>query len=64
MSEKKTNLTFEQKTTKLDKIVEELSNSTLGLNESLKLYEEAQLLIKDLEKDLKDAKEKIEKFNN
>ncbi|MFA6755157.1 MAG: exodeoxyribonuclease VII small subunit [Bacilli bacterium] len=64
MSEKKTNLTFEQKTTKLDKIVEELSNSTLGLNESLKLYEEAQLLIKDLERDLKDAKEKIEKFNN
>ena len=57
--------TFEEKMKRLDEIVEKMNdNSAVSLEETLKLYEEAQILIKDLEKELNEAKEKIANLKN
>lgn len=54
--------TFEEKMKRLDEIVVIMDSNELPLDETLKLYEEAQVLIKDLEKELKDAKSKVAKY--
>ena len=51
---------FQKKMERLDIIVDEISNKSLPLEESLKLYEEGNKIISELEKVLKEAEEKIE----
>lgn len=55
---------FETKLQRLDEIVDQIENETLPLEKSIALYEEGQKLIKELEKELKDAEEKIGKFKD
>lgn len=59
MAEKK--LTFEEKMEKLSKIVNQIDSGELDLEKSLKLYDEAQELIKDLGEIIEKAKEKLNK---
>ncbi len=59
MAEKK--LTFEEKMEKLSKIVSQIDSGELDLEKSLKLYDEAQELIKDLGEIIEKAKEKLNK---
>ncbi len=54
--------TFENKMKRLDEIVAVMDSNELPLDETLKMYEEAQLLIKELEKELTEAKEKVAKY--
>lgn len=54
--------TFEIKMKRLDEIVAIMNSNELPLEDTLKLYEEAQQLIKELEKELKEAKEKVAKY--
>lgn len=61
-SEKK--LDFEKEIKRLDEIVEKISSKALPLEESLKLYEEGNKIIAELEKALQEAEEKIEKIVN
>ena len=49
---------------KLEDIVHKIDNSEASLDESLKLYFEGTELIKDLEKTINDAKEKIKESKN
>ena len=58
MSEKK--IDFQAGVKRLDEIVEAISNKTLSLDESLKLYEEGQKIIKELSHELEEAEKKIE----
>jgi exodeoxyribonuclease VII small subunit len=51
--------TFEEKLNRLNEIVDKVENETLPIEESLKLYEEGNALIKELEATLKDAQKKI-----
>ena len=46
----------------IDEIVEKISSKALPLEESLKLYEEGNEIIRELEKALKEAQEKVEKI--
>ena len=52
-------MSFEEKMNRLDEIVEKVENSTLPLEESLKLYQEGTALIKELQTALDDADKKI-----
>lgn len=54
------NIDFKKSIERLDEIVNLISNKTLSLEESLKLYEEGQQIIKTLSEELKKAEEKIE----
>lgn len=58
--EKKTEKTFEEKLTRLNEIVEKVENTTLSLEDAMKLYEEGNVLIKDLQKSLDEAETKIQ----
>ena len=58
--EKKTEKTFEEKLTRLNEIVENVENTTLSLEDAMKLYEEGNALIKDLQKSLDEAETKIQ----
>jgi exodeoxyribonuclease VII small subunit len=58
MADKK-EMSFEEKLARLNQIVEKVENETLPIEESLKLYEEGNALIKELEATLKDAQKKI-----
>lgn len=58
------NLTFEQKLARLNEIVSQIDNNKLGLEESLKVYEEGMTLIKDLEGTLNAANEKFLKIKD
>ena len=58
MSEK---IDFKKNLERLDEIVNQISNKALSLEESLKLYEEGQEIIKLLSEELKNAEEKAEK---
>ena len=58
--EKKQEPAFEEKLSRLNDIVERVENSTLPLEESLKLYEEGMALVKDLQATLDEAEKKIE----
>ena len=62
MADKK--IDFAKEMARLDEIVEEVSSKTLSLDESLKLYEEGNKIIKELETALKEAEEKVEKIVN
>ena len=58
------NLTFEQKLARLNEIVSQIDNNKLGLEESLKVYEEGMSLLKDLEGTLNAANEKFLKIKD
>ena len=60
MSEKK--IDFAKEIERLNEIVDEVSSKALPLDESLKLYEEGNKIIKKLEDALKEAEEKVEKI--
>ena len=49
---------------RLEEIVQKLENETLPLDECMKLFEEGQGLIKQVEKEFKDAEERIAKLEN
>lgn len=55
--------TFEEKMVRLEDIVKEIDKAEASLDENLKLYIEGVELIKDIEKTLTDAKEKIQNVN-
>lgn len=55
--------TFEEKMIRLEDIVKEIDKAEASLDENLKLHIEGVELIKDIEKTLTDAKEKIQKVN-
>ena len=57
MSEK---VNFKKNIERLDEIVNLISDKALSLEESLKLYEEGQQIIKLLSEELKAAEEKVE----
>ena len=59
MSEEKIN--FEKEMQHLDEIVNKISSQNLPLDECLALYQEGQKIIKNLEKALAEAAEKVEK---
>ena len=52
--------TFEEELTRLNEIVEKVENTTLSLEDAMKLYEEGNSLIKDLQKSLDEAETKIQ----
>lgn len=62
MSENK--LSFEEAYMALEKIAEKLSDSTISLDESVKLYEEGIKLSKYCATALENAKQKIESLQN
>ena len=51
---------FKKNLDRLEEIVNSISNQTLNLEESLKLYEEGKNIIKVLSEELKKAEEKVE----
>ena len=59
MEEKKYD--FEASLAKLEEIVSKINDQSLGLDESLKLYEEGQKIVRELENALKVATEIVEK---
>jgi exodeoxyribonuclease VII small subunit len=61
MAEKKTE-TFETKLNRLNEIVSKVENETLPLEESIKLFEEGNALIKELQGTLDEAEKKIGKY--
>ena len=56
------NIDFKKELERLDEIVDKISNKALPLDEALKLYEEGAKIVKELEKQLEEAKEKVEKI--
>ena len=59
MEEKKYD--FEASLAKLEEIVNKINDQSLGLDESLKLYEKGSKIVKELEEALKKASEEVEK---
>lgn len=57
-------MTFEEKLNRLEEIVQKIDSNALGLEESMKVYEEGMILIKDLEKTLEEANAKFANINN
>lgn len=51
---------FKKNIERLDEIVSLISNKTLSLEESLKLYEEGRQIIKLLSEELEKAEQKVE----
>ena len=62
-SENKAKMTFEEKLGRLSEIVERLEGKAMGLEESLKLYQEGKTLSAELAKELEEAKLKIEELS-
>lgn len=58
--EQKQELSFEDAFARLEQILEKMNSGAVGLDESLKLYEEADKLIATCNKRLTDAERKIE----
>jgi exodeoxyribonuclease VII small subunit len=58
--EEKSTLTFEDAYARLEQILEKMNSGTASLDESLKLYEEADSLIVSCNKRLSEAEQKIE----
>ncbi|MCH5180452.1 MAG: exodeoxyribonuclease VII small subunit [Erysipelotrichales bacterium] len=58
------NKTFEEKLARLEEIVSAIDSNNLGLEESMKLYEEGIALIKDLEGVLETANKKFADITN
>ncbi len=59
----KDKITFEKKLERLEEIVNILDESEIELEKSLELYEEAKELIKDLNKTIEEAKNKVNSDN-
>lgn len=62
-NESKAKMTFEEKFGRLSEIVERLEGKAMGLEESLKLYQEGKALSTELAKELEEAKLKIEELS-
>lgn len=62
MSTPKKEINFEKSLERLEEILEKMNAGTVGLDDSLKLYEEADGLIKACGTKLNDAERKIEKL--
>ncbi|MCH5171622.1 MAG: exodeoxyribonuclease VII small subunit [Erysipelotrichales bacterium] len=58
------NMTFEEKLARLEEIVSLIDSNKLGLEESMKLYEEGTNLIKELEEVLETANKKFSNITN
>ena len=58
--EKKEGISFEEAYARLEQILEKMNSSSVSLDESLKLYEEADALILSCNKRLMTAEQKIE----
>jgi exodeoxyribonuclease VII small subunit len=58
--EQKQDLSYEEAFTRLEQILEKLNSGSVSLDESLKLYEEADKLITACSKRLNEAERKIE----
>ncbi|MSS19886.1 exodeoxyribonuclease VII small subunit [Pseudoramibacter porci] len=56
--------TFDEKISRLEEIVAEMSSDQLSLEKSVKLYEEGMTLLKKCEDDLKSAEGKIALLTN
>ena len=56
-------MSFESDLKKLEELTEKLRDENTGLEESLKIYEEATLLTKRLNKTLEETKRKIEEVS-
>ena len=54
-------LDFESSLKRLEEIVNKISSGKVSLDESLLLYKEGQDIIKNLETQLKEAEDKVEK---
>mgnify|MGYP002520857758 FL=1 len=57
--EEKKNINIEESMNRLENIAQKISDPSINLEESLKLYDEAKDLINKIETFLKEAKEKI-----
>lgn len=57
-------MSFESDLERLEKITELLKDEKTGLEEAIKLYEEANALSKKLSKTLKDIQRKVEKVTS
>ncbi len=55
-------VSFEDRLTELEKIVEKLENGQMSLDESLGLFETGIRLVKECEQNLKNARQRIEKL--
>lgn len=60
----KKELSFEEKMKKLEEIISQVENEDLSLEKNLALYQEGENLIKDLTKQLNDAKQVVKKFSD
>lgn len=60
----KKELSFEEKMKKLEEIISQVENEDISLEKNLALYQEGESLIKDLTKQLNDAKEVVKKFSD
>lgn len=60
--ENKDKMSFEDKLARLEEIVNKIESGSCSLEESLKLYEEGNKLIKELNSQLDGAKEKMRKY--
>ena len=52
-------MTFEEKMTRLEMIVSKLENEKLGLEETVKLYEDGKKLTKELQEELDSSMKKL-----
>jgi exodeoxyribonuclease VII small subunit len=62
MNKKKEETSFEKSFERLEKILEMMHSENVSLDDSLKLYEEADSLINTCQNKLNDAERKIEKL--
>lgn len=58
MADKK-EMSFEEKLKRLEEVVSKIEGEELPLQETLSLYKEGKTLIKELQKELKEAEEKV-----
>lgn len=56
------NIDFEQSLNKLKEILEKINDENTSIDESIKLYEDAKIIIDNIQDALKNVKDKIEKI--
>lgn len=56
--------TFEERLNRVEKIVEKMEGENLSMEEALSLFEEGKTLVRSLENELKEAKEKMAELTN
>ena len=54
-------INFQEELNRLEKIVNDIQEKELSIDDSLKLFEEGQKIIKELSEELKKAEAKVEK---